>query len=258
MKFLKYVYAFLSILIIVAIPLIYRAAYVRIARSTVKGVVSTDAVSISPAYISGYIKKIYAKKSQIVHKGQLLVLIDDALYKGMLDVYKSKVDMLKSKINSLNAQLNSANRGKSDQTIRNEIENYQRQYAIEEEKLKLQRIKLSYTRITSPMDGIVLDNVLREGDYAEPGKVIMHIYKSNDIFVSACLKPNQLKYFNTGETVNLKKYGLSKDLYGTVADVGYFGYHCTDPNLVPVKINIADSIKKIFYLGELVDITIVK
>jgi len=258
MKFLKYVYVFLSILIIVAIPLIYRAVYVKIARSMVEGVVSTNVVSIAPAYVSGYVKKIYAKKSQRVYKGQLLALIDDALYKGILNVDRSKVDMMKSKINNLGAQLGNARQGKSDQAIRNEIENSERQYAIEEKKLNLQRIKLSYTRITSPMNGIVLDNVLRKGDYAEPGKVIMHIYKSKNIFISACLKPKQLKYFHTGETVTLKKYGLSKELHGEIADVGYFGYRCTDPNLVPVKINIADSIKKIFYLGELVDITIVK
>lgn len=258
MKFLKYVYVFLSILIIVAIPLIYRAVYVKIAHFTVKGVVSTNVVSIAPAYVSGYIKKIYAKKSQRVSKGQLLALIDDTLYKGILNVDKSKVDMLKSKINNLSAQLYNSDREKPNQVIRNDIESSERQYVIEREKLKLQRIKLSYTRITSPIDGIVLDNVLRKGDYAEPGKVIMHIYKSKNIFISACLKPKQLKYFHLGKTVNLKKYALSKELHGTIADIGYFGYRCTDPNLVPVKINIADSIKKIFYLGELIDITIVK
>ncbi len=258
MKFLKYVYVILSILVIVAIPLIYRAAYVKIAHSTVKGVVSTDSISISSAYVSGYIKKIYAEKSQIVHKGQLLVLIDDALYKSILNVSRSKADMLKSRINNLSAQLNNISQRKPKLSIRSEIEGYQRQYVIREKKFELQRIKLSYTRITSPMDGIVLDNVLREGDYTEPGKIIMHIYKNKNVYISACLKPSQLKYFNTGTTVNLKKYGLNKTVHGKVADIGYFGYHCANSNLVPVKINIADPVKKMLYIGEPVDVTAVK
>lgn len=82
-------------------------------------------------------------------------------------------------------------------------------------------LKLSYTQITAPVDGVVGQKSVRAGTFINTGKPLMVIVPLNKLYITANFRETQLAHIKTGQNVDIKVDALPKTvLKGTVESVG--------------------------------------
>lgn len=163
----------------------------RVANSDIERLITTtgilkpnEQVSVG-AQVNGRLNKLHVKEGETVKKGQLLAEIDPTLAQNDVDSAKSELDnaLAQKKITSLSLKqsLSDYNRQKKmsvdDATTLSDLETARTKYESDKEQLNINEIQiaqarvklntaqanLGYTRITSPMDGVVLGILTQEG-----------------------------------------------------------------------------------------------
>lgn len=137
------------------------------------------------AQVSGQIKKLHVNIGDKVVKGQLIAEIDSTTQQNDLDTAISKLDIynaqLKSKLITLNIAQNKYKRQnnlyKTNSGSKEDYENSQdalalAQSSVSELKANIKqaeiavstaKINLGYTKITSPLDGVIVSTPVKEG-----------------------------------------------------------------------------------------------
>lgn len=137
------------------------------------------------AQVSGQIKKLHVNIGDKVVKGQLIAEIDSTTQQNDLDTAISKLDIynaqLKSKLITLNIAQNKYKRQnnlyKTNSGSKEDYENSQdalalAQSSVSELKANIKqaeiavstaKINLGYTKITSPLDGVIVSSPVKEG-----------------------------------------------------------------------------------------------
>ncbi len=239
---LKIVYTLLSIIIIVTIPLVYSNILNNLLHLTFDNAfVSADVIAISPSYVSGRIKKIYAKDGDVLKKGQLIALIDDTMYKAELEKNQSRLDALKFKLNQLKNQMNSSDFRYTE--LEREIE-------IVKQDVKMANLILSYTRIVSPINGIVAKDVLHVGDSVDQSSTIMYIYKPSTLHIKAYIQPKYAYRLKNG--MNILIYINGKSIKGKITKIGgidvFRTYNKNNP-AVPIRVDVDINNRKLLIFG---------
>ena len=239
---LKIIYTLLSIIVIVTIPLVYSNILNNMLHLTFDNAfVSADVIAISPSYVSGRIKKIYAKDGDALKKGQLVALIDDTMYKAELEKNQSRLDTLKFKLNQLKTQTNSSDFRYLE--LEKEIE-------IAKQYVKMANLMLSYTRIASPINGVVAKDILHAGDSVNQSDTIMYIYRPSTLYIKAYIQPKYAYRLKIGMSVLAQLNGKSID--GKITKIGgidvFHIYNKSNP-IVPIKISVGKDAKKFLVLG---------
>ncbi len=133
--------------------------------------------------VSAYIKKIYVKESQSVKKGDLLVEVDDRDIISSIESLKANKNLAKQ---DLSLSYKSLKRAKALYDIGGiSKESYEMaELALSGKKAKLTTIEesikakknlLTYTKIHSPLSGIVGTIFIKEGSLSAPSRPIMDI-----------------------------------------------------------------------------------
>lgn len=137
------------------------------------------------AQVNGVLNKLHVEEGDYILKGQLLAEIDPTLAQNEVDNAKSELNtaLVQKKITSLslNQSLNNFKRQKKmlaeNATTVSDLETAKNKYESDREQLRVNEIqiaqakvkleasltKLQYTRITSPIDGVVLGILTQEG-----------------------------------------------------------------------------------------------
>jgi len=149
-----------------------RAAYGFIAKSiTATGTIQpVDTVSIG-AQVSGVIKKIYVDFNSEVKKGSLLAKIDPSILLAQAEQSKANLDNANSNLNFQQSNFERQNKlfnlgviSKADyQLALNQLQIAKAVVANSIAQLKIIHKNLNYTNIYSPIDGVVLNRNISEG-----------------------------------------------------------------------------------------------
>lgn len=145
---------------------------------TTTGVLKPNEQVSVGAQVNGRLNKLHVKEGDAVKKGQLLAEIDPTLAQNDVDSAKSELDnaLAQKKITllSLKQSKSDYNRQKKmsldDATTLSDLETAKTKYESDKEQLDINEIQiaqarvklntaqanLAYTRITSPIDGVVL------------------------------------------------------------------------------------------------------
>jgi len=89
------------------------------------------------------------------------------------------------------------------------------QAALEQAQLNLQ-----YTKITSPIHGIVGHRTAEVGQYVQPGQALMSLVDIDNVWVTANFKETQLKHMKPGQPVGLKVDATGREYNGKVLAMG--------------------------------------
>ncbi len=230
-----------SIALIVAVPLLYSSFYSKLSKIVIKrAFVSAEVVGVSPSYVSGMVTKMYVKAGDIVKKGQLIALIDDTLY-------RAEVDKKKSKLNSLRLELKQLDNSSDP----NRYAQLKAELDVAQKEVRLSELMLSYTRVSSPVNGIIARDVVHVGDTVSPSTVLAYIYDPSTLYVKAYITPDYLVYLHSGEKVKLFDPQSGKSFSGVVQHIGGIGLFsvCNTKPQIPVRITI-NSKKTEIYFGE--------
>jgi membrane fusion protein (multidrug efflux system) len=97
-----------------------------------------------------------------------------------------------------------------------------RQAALSAAKAQLAQaeLNLSYTRITSPVAGIVGKKAVDVGDHVSPGQEILAISQNENPWVTANFRETQLRQMHPGQSVKVHVDAIDADLHGLVESIG--------------------------------------
>lgn len=87
-------------------------------------------------------------------------------------------------------------------------------------QLEQAELRLSYTKIVSPVDGIVMKRSAETGARVAAGQELFTIAQSGELWVTANFKETQLSNIRPNETARIHVDALSRDFDGYVQDIG--------------------------------------
>jgi membrane fusion protein (multidrug efflux system) len=204
--------------------------------------IDCDAVTIS-SKILGRITTLNADEGDTVQAGQLLVLIDDAGLKAEEAQAQANLDYMQQNVQVAKISLSRARddfyrdsiqyenhviaREKFDHT-KTAFDLAQAQYAVAGSQVKAARsqlavieTRLTNTKITSAVPGVVARKWLVRGDIAQPGQPIYTLYDLSDVWVTANFEETKLASIHPGDLVEISVDAFpGHKLSGTVALIG--------------------------------------
>jgi membrane fusion protein (multidrug efflux system) len=135
-------------------------------------------VSIEPR-VEGWVTGIYFKEGSVVQKGSLLYTIDDQPFQNVVEGAKAEVartqTLMENKRSELDrvkplAEMNALSKRDLDDANAAYIA-AQNEEKIAEARLNNSKIELGYTRITSPITGIIGISKVQVGDYVRRASI---------------------------------------------------------------------------------------
>jgi membrane fusion protein (multidrug efflux system) len=87
-------------------------------------------------------------------------------------------------------------------------------------ELEQAELKLSYTKITAPVAGIVMKRSAEVGSRISAGQQLMTIAQVDDLWITANYKETQLENIRAGQSASIHVDALKKDFEGYVEDIG--------------------------------------
>jgi len=158
--------------------------------------------SIAEAFISpevnGQIISIEVTEGDVVEKGQLLAKLNTVIVDNNIVELESQLSLAKT-IYEKQSMLWEKNIGSERQYL--EAKNA---YTNLENKLTTLRAQRDMSFIKSPIDGIVENIMLKEGELASPGMQLMQIVNIDDLYVTVQLSEAYLPVIKKGDIVDIK------------------------------------------------------
>ena len=188
------------------------------------GIVTTDEVIVS-AQISGQIQQLMVQEGDTVKKGQTLARILPLTQQADLAYYNMAQQQIASQVQEAQADLAFAKatyerdeplykqQAVSTQDFEQAKSNYDAALA-RVESLKKQteaaaaqkqkaEVMLSYTDITSPIDGIVDTRAALQGEVVNPGQAIVTLINQDDLWVRADVEETYIDRIRLGEKLTV-------------------------------------------------------
>ncbi len=157
---------------------------------------SIDEAFVSPR-TNGQIVAINVKEGQHVKKGKVLAKLNTAVIENTISEVKTSLDLAKI-IYDKQAVLWNKNIGSERQYL--EAKN---NYESLQNKLNTLDAQYNMSIIKSPIDGIVEDIFLKEGEMASPGMQFMQLVNINELYVTLKLSEAYLPKIKEGEIVEV-------------------------------------------------------
>jgi membrane fusion protein, multidrug efflux system len=87
-------------------------------------------------------------------------------------------------------------------------------------ELEQARLNLQYTKITSPIHGIVGHRTVEVGQYVQPGQALLSLVDVDNIWITANFKETQLQHMKKGQPVEVSVDAFHRSYKGKVLDIG--------------------------------------
>jgi len=112
-------------------------------------------------------------------------------------------------------------------------------------------------RIYSPINGMVIDVKMQNGDYATPADVVVVVAEASDMYITANVEETDILKIHKGQSVSVSLDAYGKSFAGVVDDVHTItstklsgagtsfttsGSYTKVTQLIPVKIKLLDSV----------------
>ena len=189
------------------------------------GRVRVQVASVAPQ-ISGQITELRIVDNQFVHKGDLLYVIDPFDFDVALRTNKA---ILQQRVADLNVKdLQSERRRRlSDLASSTEEKQIYEGNALQakaavdsaEQQVRQAEINLQRSEVRSPVNGIVTNLLLREGDYAHQGATNVSIIDTDSYWVDGYFEETKLARLCVGDRAEAKLLGYPAPITGHIATV---------------------------------------
>ena len=212
------------------------------------GTVRVYVVTIAPE-VSGRIVQLPVADNQLVHKGDLLMVIDPTNYKIAVDLAEAAVQQTQA--TAENAARESKRRAEltnlavpveEQQTYAANALAAQAQHQQAQANLDQARVNLGRTEIRSPVNGFVTNLLAQLGNYATAGQNQISIVNADSFWVDGYFEETALGRIQVGDLARIKLIGRDGTLRGHVDS---FARGINVPNAQPDKAGLA-SVNPIF------------
>lgn len=193
---------------------------------SIGSVVSDQRIGVA-SRATGFIRNILVSEGDFVSKGQLLISLDSSDVEGAIEQAKAAVNSAKLAV--IDADLD-VERYKDLFTRGSISENTMRKTQLFRDRAKDSLVKAEtalstaqsqrqYIQILSEIQGVVVERHLRKGDLAIPGKPILTIESSQELFFDTYVAESQISKIHKGAKVDVFIDALKQKVEGVIARV---------------------------------------
>jgi multidrug resistance efflux pump len=189
------------------------------------GTVRAYVITMAPE-VAGRVVELPVVDNQLVHKGDLLMVIDPTNYRIAVSLAEATVKQTEANAQNAKAQ---AERRRQLTTLSTSMEEKQTFGANElatnaqteqaQANLDQARINLERTQIKSPVNGYVTNLMVQLGDYAEVGKTSISIVDADSFWLDGYFEETYLDRIREGDPASIKLMGYSQIVRGHVDSI---------------------------------------
>jgi multidrug resistance efflux pump len=189
------------------------------------GTVRAYVVTMAPQ-VAGQIVELPVADNQLVHKGDLLVVIDPTNFKIAVSLAEAAVQQ--ALVTAQNAEREAKRRQEltslavtveEKQTFASTAVAAQAQYQQAVANLDQARVNLERTQIRSPVNGWVTNLLTQLGDYANVGENIISLVDSDSFWIDGYFEETNLEPIRVGDPASIKLMGYSQIVRGHVGSI---------------------------------------
>ncbi|MGL1956937.1 MAG: efflux RND transporter periplasmic adaptor subunit [Colwellia sp.] len=193
---------------------------------SIGSVVSDQRIGVA-SRATGFIRNILVLEGDFVSKDQLLISLDSSDVEGAIEQAKAAVNS--AKLTVIDADLDverykdlfkrgsvSENTMRKTQLFRDRAKD---SLVKAETALSTAQSQRQYIQILSEIQGVVVERHLRKGDLATPGKPILTIESSQELFFDTYVAESQISKIQKGAKVDVSIDALDQKIEGIIARV---------------------------------------
>ncbi len=156
-----------------------------------------NAAYISPE-INGQVKQVYVKEGSKVSKGQLLIKLNSSITESSIKEVETALELANT-VYEKQTQL-------WDKNIGSELDYLQAKNNVEslESKLETLNAQAEMALIRAPINGIVDEILVKEGELAVPGMQVIQLVNLDGLYVNADVSEAYITKIKKGDIVNLE------------------------------------------------------
>lgn len=164
--------------------------------------------------VGGRISNIISEDGQVVSKGQLVASLDPALY----NIAKQQADIQVGQVSDEYNRLSILHERNSLSESDFKKVSYTLQQAKTQQRLHAQN--LAYTKLYSPITGVVLKTMAETGEITSVGNPVLVISDISSVNINAYIPENQLSSVRIGQQASVDITALGRTTTGKVIEVG--------------------------------------
>src|SRR5467141_2407191 len=189
------------------------------------GTVRAYVVTMAPE-VAGRIVELPVADNQLVHKGDLLMVIDPTNFKIAVSLAEAAVQQ--AQVNAQNAEREAKRRQElttlavtveEKQTFASTALASQAQYQQAVANLDQARVNLERTQIRSPVNGWVTNLLAQREDFANIGQSEVSLVDSDSFWVDAYFEETQLGSIREGDAATIQLMGYRQVVRGHVDSI---------------------------------------
>src|SRR5437868_234707 len=189
------------------------------------GTVRAYVVTMAPQ-VAGQIVELPVADNQFVHKGDLLMVIDQTDFKIVVSLAEAAVQQAQA--NAQNAEREAKRRQElttlavtveEKQTFATTALATQAQYQQAVANLDQARVNLQRTEIRSPVNGYVTNLLAQRGDFAMVGQNEISLVDADSFWVDGYFEETNLEPIRVGDPASIKLMGYSQIVRGHVGSI---------------------------------------
>ncbi|MEA2738818.1 MAG: hypothetical protein QOH05_2125 [Acetobacteraceae bacterium] len=187
--------------------------------------VSADVVGVAPD-VSGLVSDVRVRDNQMVHRGDLLFVIDQARFELALRHAEATVASRQATLQQAERDLKRYDALTNGAVSRQEVDQAQAvdagavatlQQAIADRDLA--KLNLDRARVTASVNGIITNFDLRPGDYVTAGRPVTALVDTDSLRVDAYFEETRLPRIHVGDHVRIRLMGVPERLTGHIESI---------------------------------------
>jgi RND family efflux transporter MFP subunit len=189
------------------------------------GTVRAYVVKMAPE-VAGRIVELPIADNQLVHKGDLLIVIDPTDYAIAVDLAEAAVTQARANADNAEretrrrAQLTNLETSEEEkQTYASNAQAAEALYRQAVANLAHARVNLQRTSIRSPVNGYVTNLLAQLGDYANVGQIKISLVDADSFWVDGYFEETNLGAIQQGDPANIKLMGYGQVVQGHVGSI---------------------------------------
>lgn len=190
----------------------YRLSTYRI--STDNAFVETDLSPVN-SRIMGFISEVLVDENQPVKKGDLLVKLDDV--DSNLELSYKEAKFKKAESDLMRAEKLAKQKAISPA----DLEMAQAMLVGNRADMEGTKLKLKFTQVLAPIDGIVAKRSAQPGQFVQPGQSLLVIVPTDHAWIRANYKESQIRHIRKGDKVKIEVDAYPDDEWMGVVEYIY-------------------------------------
>jgi RND family efflux transporter MFP subunit len=189
------------------------------------GTVRAYVVKTAPE-VAGRIVELPVADNQLVHKGDLLMVIDPTNYAIAVDLAEAAVTQARAVADNAERETRRRTQLTNLETSEEEKQTYasnaraaEAAYQQAVATLARARVDLQRTSIRSPVNGYVTNLLAQLGDYANVGQIEISLVDADSFWVDGYFEETNLGAIQEGDAANIKLMGYSQLVHGHVGSI---------------------------------------